>query len=183
MFNLPKSTRPRSAIPVLYAAAVLLFTTYPTHQGQAQALDIVVDASVGSGMRVGSSGTTTDARRNPAYLSIDTGFIFDEDTSMEWTSGTIIQVEDRIALGIEPQVRILNENEWGQAFALAGVPWFITPFRRMGVELGGGTITPMTRAASLVIRGTATIFFAGGDVPDDTAILVLNLGIGSRFAF
>ena len=138
---------------------------------------------MGSGMRLGSSGTSTDARRNPTYLSIDTGFIFDGDTSLEWTAGTIIQIEDRIALGLEPQVRVLNENEWGQAFALAGLPWFISPFRRLGIELGGGIINPINEAVSLVIRGTAGVFFAGGDVPDDAAILVLNVGIGSRFAF
>ena len=149
----------------------------------AQTLDFNVDANLGSGMMLGRSAAGTELRRVPTYLALDINSIFDGETGIEWTISTLIQVESNPALALTPKLRLVREIGVPSVYAQIGIPFFITPFRRIGAEVGGGMIWPMSQQFSLIGGASIDIFFAGGDVPSNSAVLAFNAGFGGRMYF
>jgi hypothetical protein len=66
---------------------------------------------------------------------------------------------------------------------LAGLPWFVAPVRRLGVELGGGLSIPVNEVFAWTGNVTVQAFFAGADVPEGQTVLVINGAFGARFSF
>ncbi len=162
---------------------LIIATTMPLDHASAQTLDTKIGASAGSGLLVTSSGSSTYTDRTPFHLNIDTAFIFDGDTSLEWTAGTIIQLENTPAFALNPKVRLVRETRTIDIYAAAGLPWFVLPFRRLGIELGGGVMIPLNELFSIVGGLAIQTFFAGADIPEGTAVLELNGRFGVRIAF
>lgn len=142
-----------------------------------------LDAAVATGTTSGTTGNSTYSERTPFYLNVDAALVFDNDETFEWVIGTMIQVETQPAFAINPKARLVKVLDRFDIFAEAGIPWFIVPFRRLGFELGGGSVIPLGDGISLVAGVSLQTFFAGADVPDDTAVLAINGRFGGRIAF
>ena len=168
-------------VPTLIVLAMFV----PTSPAQAQeSLDIVFDASLGSGARLGTRGGETVTTRTPTYVGLDLGLIIARDTSVEWTMGAIVQIEDPAA-ALHPQVRLVKQVKSTKVIALVGAPYFVVPYRQLGLDFGGGAIIPMNDAIGLVALGTISVFFAGENLPPepDSSLIVFNLGLGARVSF
>ena len=155
----------------------------PLDHAEAQSLDLNLDAAAASGVTFGTSGNSTYSDRTPLYLNVDAALVFDNDETFEWVIGTMIQVEGQPAIAINPKVRLVKALDRFDIFAEAGLPWFIVPFRRLGFEIGVGSLIPVNDALSLVAGISIQTFFAGADVPDDTAVLAITGRFGGRIAF
>jgi len=150
----------------------------------AQSLDVVVDAALGSGLLLGSGDDGTATGRTPLYLELEAGFIFDRDTSIEYVLGAVAQLEDRPGIGFTPQVRLLQPFGPITGFVSAGVPVFVFPFTRFGLEAGGGALYPVVEDRFAVeAQLQIDAFFGGSDLPADSTVLMFNLGIGGRIWF
>lgn len=176
--------------PVLLAAAANLAP--PTlaaplarlGAAHAQTLDVVVDAAVGSGLLLGRGDDGTAAGHTPVFAELEAGFIFDRDRSVEWVLGTILQLEDTPGVGLVPQVRLLRSFGLVEGFVSAGVPVFVFPFTRFGAEVGGGLLYPIVPARfALAAQLAIDVYFAGSDLPEDTTVIMFNLGLGGRVYF
>jgi hypothetical protein len=166
------------ALMVLFIA-----TCVPLDHAHGQSLDINVDAAAGTGALMGASGDETQTERAPFHLNVDTALVFDNDHSFEWVIGTIVQMEGGPALAINPKVHLVKKASRIDVFASVGLPWYVVPFRRLGFELGGGAIIPIDDLFALVTGLSIQTFFAGADIPDDSAVLAINGRFGVRIAF
>lgn len=154
-----------------------------TGAAEAQTLDMSLDAALGSGLLLGEGDDGTAVGRTPLYLEFEAGFVFDGDTQFEYVLGTTVQLETRPGVGFTPQVRVLQPFGTVRAFAAAGVPFFLFPFTRLGLELTGGALIPVVPDRfDLVGQLQLDAFFAGSDLPSGTVIMI-NLGLGGRLYF
>ena len=147
----------------------------------AQALNLAVDATLGSGVRR-APGPDAEAisKRNPAFLDLDVGIVLDNDWSSEWGAGLTFQLEDQPAVAVTPQVRLIRgESPWNFLIG-AGVPIFVTPGTLFGLELDGGAIYRFSESLGAIALVEAEYFFAGGDLPKDGSVLIFNFGAGVR---
>lgn len=147
-------------------------------------LDVALDLSLGSGLRIGSGDGETISDRTPFYADVDVGFIFDSDFSSEWGLGVTVQMETQAAVAFTPQVRLLSDGPDRLRFYVgAGVPAFVTPYTLFGLELGGGALYTMTDRVSLTAGLAVDAFFLGSDLPEDGSLVMFNLGVGARAMF
>jgi hypothetical protein len=135
------------------------------------------------GLQLTTVDTETEINRTSAYIRIDLGFVLDDDPTIEWIIGTITQIESPQALALNPKIRVVRDTRLWRLYASLGIPWYVVPFRRFGVELGGGVISPISGGFALVSGLTVQTLFAGADIPDDTAVLVFGASVGGRVAF
>lgn len=177
-----------SSTPALIAllATVAAITTAilaPT-AARAQSLDVVLDGALGSGVLLGAGDDGTAVGHTPVYLELEAGFIFDGDRSIEYTLGAVAQLEDTPAVGFTPQIRLLRPFGEITGFASAGVPVFLFPFTRFGLEVGGGALYPIVpERFAIEAQLQIDAFFGGSDLPADTTVLMFNLGLGGRVWF
>ncbi len=158
----------------------MLVQAYPVPV-EAQTLDVVLDTAVGSGVTAGQGDGETLSRRTPLFLDFDAGFILDGDFETEWGIGMLMQVEEQIAVGITPQVRLLRDVWVGEIYAGIGTPVYVLPaISRIGVELQGGALFKLHEQFSGLITISADVFFAGDDIPSDDPVLMFNFGLGGR---
>ncbi len=151
---------------------------------EAQSLDVVVDGALGSGVLLGAGDDGTAVGRTPTYLELEAGFIFDRDTSIEYTLGAVAQLEDTPGIGFTPQIKLLRPFGQITGFVSAGVPVFVFPFTRFGLEAGGGAFYPVIEDRFAVeAQLQIDAFFGGSDLPADTTVLMFNLGLGGRIWF
>ncbi len=165
------------------ATVILLVTIASVVPANAQTLDFNVDANLGSGIMMGRSPVGTELRRVPTFFALDVNCIFDRDKGLEWTLSTLLQVESNPAMALTPKIRLVREIGIPSVYAQFGVPLFVTPFRRIGAEVGGGMIWPLSNQFALIGGAFIDIFFAGGDVPSTSAVLAFNAGFGGRMYF
>lgn len=149
----------------------------------AQTLDINLDAAVGSGVTMGTGDGEALSRRTPFYLDVDAGFVFDRDFETEWGLGITAQLEDAPAVALTPQVRLVRPLSVIEVYAGAGIPVFVTPFTRVGAELGGGVLYALHERFALLAGGQVDLFFAGSDLPEGSLVIMFNLGVGGRVRF
>ncbi len=170
----------RLGFAVLLTALITIASAMPAG---AQSLDFNVDANLGSGIMLGRSPVGTELRRVPTFLALDVNSVVDGEKGIEWTISTLIQVETNPALALVPKLRLVREIGVPSVYAQLGVPYFITPFQRIGAQVGGGMIWPISKQFSLIGGAFIDIFFAGGDVPSSSAVLAFNAGFGGRMYF
>lgn len=150
----------------------------------AQTLDVVVDGALGSGLLLGAGEDGTEAAHTPLYLELEAGFIFDGDTSLEYVIGSTLQLEDRPAVGFTPQIRLVQPFGIMTGYIAAGLPVYVFPFTRYGFEMTGGALYPIVKNR-FAVGGQLQIdvFFSGSDLPENTTVLMFNLGLGGRIWF
>lgn len=170
--------------PSAFALGALLAAILAPETAGAQSLDVVFDAAIGSGLLLGTGDDGAAAGRTPLYLEVEAGFIFDRDVSIEYTLGVMAQLEDTPGVGITPQVKLLRDFGPLIGFASAGVPAFLFPFTRFGVEVGSGLLWPLVpKRFAVEAQLQFDAFFGGSDLPADSTVLMFNFGLGGRVWF
>jgi len=168
--------------PVASFLCALVVPLLPAVAG-AQALDLIVDASVGTGVRRAVGDGEAISQRAPTYLDVDVGFVFDHDFTSEWGLGMTLQLEDQAAFALTPQVRLVRGRIPWHFFLGAGVPVYVMPDTLLGLEFGTGLVFDVLDGVGLVGQGAVDWFFAGGDLPKDESLLVFNVSAGVRVLF
>jgi len=154
-----------------------------TQSASAQSLDIKLDSAVSSGILLGPSGGDVIIGRSPMLLDFDAAFIFDNDESVVWVLGSMMQIENRPALAVNPQVRLRRTKGPFESFVGVGIPWYVAPLTRFGTELSFGVALPLTSPLALVLNANVSAFFLGSDLPDDSTVFFFNGAAGIRMRF
>jgi hypothetical protein len=149
----------------------------------AQSLDVLIDSSLGSGVTAGTGDGETSTRRTPMFLEVEVGFVIDRDFEIEWGLGTLVQLENQPALALRPQLRLVRPLGWFSFFADVGLPVYTTPFTRYGGEVGAGLLYKVHERFSAVGSTHVAVFFAGSDLPEDSTVVMFNVGLGGRVHF
>ena len=146
----------------------------------AQALNVMIDASLATGLeRVGDV-----SQRAPTALDVDLGLVLDNDFTSEWGMGVTLQLEDAVALGLTPQVRLVRNPAPWHFFLGAGVPVFVMPKTLYGLEVGAGVVHDLLEGVGVVGQVGLDWFFAGENLPKAASTVVrLTASLGVRVLF
>ena len=150
---------------------------------QAQSLDVKLDSSLSSGMLIGPANSEISVVRAPLLLDFDVAFTFDKDPSLEWVLGTMVQLENLPAFALNPQVRLKRQKGPFEGFAGLGVPFFLTPYTRVGTELSLGFSFPARTSLAFVANINARTYLLGSDLPEDSPVITLTGAVGIRLCF
>jgi len=146
----------------------------------AQALNVMIDASLASGLQ--RAGDVS--QRSPTALDVDLGLVFDNDFTSEWGVGVTLQLEDTVALGLTPQARLVRNTAPWHFFLGAGVPVFVMPKTLYGLELGAGAVHDLLEGVGVVGQLGVDWFFAGENLPKAASTVIrLNASLGVRVLF
>ena len=170
--------------PLHFFSLTLLFVAIiaPLQDVHAQTLDLSIDVGLVSGAQVGQSGDTTITRRQATAISFDVNTVFDDDI-LEWSTGLLLQLEAPIAAGVYPKLRIVRKRQDDALYAQIGIPWYLVPFRRFGLGLGGGYRHLVGEGLYFFGQGSTEFYFAGGDIPSGESIISFSLSAGGRVTF
>ena len=154
----------------------------PVQDANAQNLKLSLDAGLLSGVQLGQAGSSTVVQRQPTALVFDGAAVFD-DENVEWSMGTMMQLEAPIAAAVYPKVRLLRPRGDDAFYAQVGIPWYMVPFRRFGVGVGGGYRHLIDQGLHVFGQGSTEFYFAGGDIPSGESIITFSLVAGGRLTF
>ena len=152
-------------------------------RASAQTLDTVVTVAGGTGLSIGRGTDGVARRRSPVLLELEVGLIFDGDRRLEWTPGVIVELDDRVSVGVNPAVkwvRPVGALRGLSIYAGAGVPFIFAPFTLFGAEAAVGGIYQITEMVGVALELRADVFFAGSDLPDDGILAKLDVAVGLR---
>jgi hypothetical protein len=156
----------------------------------AEKLQVSASVMAGSGLSIAGSGGTTFARRSPAFLQVDVGFIHPQLPWLELAPTVMLELEGRVAFGVMPKLRAFvpwrgrkgKQSPW-LTFGSLGVPVFVAPFTLVGVQAGVGVGVQLHRHLAVVVEGTGAGYFLGSDLMEDAALGKLDVQAGLRVRF
>ncbi len=154
----------------------------PLRSVEAQTLDLSIDVGLVTGAQIGQSGNSTITQRQATAISFDINTVFDKDI-LEWSLGLVLQLEAPIAAGLYPKVRLVRKRQDDALYAQIGIPWYLAPFRRFGVGLGGGYRHLVSDGFYFFGQGSTEFYFAGGDIPSGESIISFSMSAGGRLTF
>ena len=154
----------------------------PVQNANAQNLTMSLDAGVLTGVQLGQADDETVLQRQPTALAFDANAVFDDEL-LEWSAGLIMQLEAPIAAAVYPKVRLLKPRGDDALYAQVGIPWYLAPFRRFGLGVGGGYRHLVDEGMHFFTQGSAEFYFAGGDIPSGESIITFSIVAGGRLTF
>ncbi len=149
----------------------------------AQSLDVRLDSAVSGGLMIGSAGRDTIVGPSPMLMDFDASFIFDGDRTVEWVLGALMQMQYTPSFWLNPQVRLRRYAGPFEAFAGVVLPFYMAPLTRFGTEVSLGAAFPKDAPIALVANVSATTFFMGADLPQDSTVFTFNGAVGLRLTF
>ncbi len=150
---------------------------------EAQALNLVSDVTLATGVRMspGDGGGVT--KRSPLIADLDFGFVLDHDETSEWGVGFTFGLEGKPEVSLCPQVRMVRGEAPLKLFVGAGLPVFVSPDTLFGVEGLVGGRYELQEGFGLTSALAIDYFFAGDDLPEGASNLRFNLGVGLHLLF
>jgi hypothetical protein len=149
----------------------------------AQSLDIKLDSLMSSGVIFAPANGQVEKQLAPLTMNNNFIFIFDKEDHLEWALGTRVELQDTVAFGLNPQLRLKKDHKSYSTFIGAGLPVFIQPRIRIGTEVLFGFILPLSAGIGIIAQANATTFLFGSDLPDNTITFSLSGNLGLRFNF
>lgn len=161
----------------------ILLLLFSYRESLAQSLDTIISLEGGSGLSMGTGSGSTINKMSPIFIAVEAGLIFDGDRELEYTPALIFEVGGRVSIGIDPTLKkiIYSDNgKWG-FYGAVGVPFYFAPFTLIGAKAGLGSFYQFSKRLALALDLRINAFFAGSDLPDDSALIKLDLGLALRF--
>lgn len=172
---------PRRGPLVLGALLVLALLLPLPRLAGAQRLHPVLTVASGTGISLGDGRDGIIRKRSPIFLDVDVGLIFDGDYAMEWTPSLIMELEDKISVGVNPSLkRVYRWRRWS-FYAGLGFPFFFAPFTLLGAEAALGASYHLFSRFGLTLEVHCDLFFVGSDLPDDSVLAKMDISLGVRF--
>ena len=161
---------------------MLIMLSAPIREAHSQELESILTFAGGSGISLGKGNDTVIKKMSPIFLEVDVGLVFDGDSLMEWTPSLMMELYDRVSVGINPSLKRMKPlSKRFALYGIVGIPFYFAPFTLLGAEVGCGLIYNLTERFALVAEFHADVFFVGSDLPDDSVLAKLDLSVGIRF--
>jgi hypothetical protein len=155
----------------------------------AEKLEVSATVAAGSGLSLAGAGGTTFARRSPAFVQVDVGFIHPQLRWLELAPTLMLEVEGRVGFGVMPKVRafVPLRGRRGPSRMLVygslGVPAFVAPYTLLGVQVGFGIGVQVHQKFAVVVEGTGAGYFLGSDLMKGAALGKTDAHAGVRVRF
>ena len=149
----------------------------------AQALDILLNTNLGSGLQMIRTEDKTTIRNSPLILVLETDFVFDHDYATQMGAKLILPLDGDPKAGISPVLKLVQDYQPFTIYLLFSAPFFFSPKTILGIETGGGLLYPISDLFSVVGEINLTTFVAGKGLADDSIIFQFNVFTGLHLNF
>jgi hypothetical protein len=148
---------------------------------RAQELDTVITVASGTGLSLGQGADGVARKRSPIFLDVDVGLIFDGDRAMEWTPSLIMELEEKVSVGVNPSLKRVHRWRRFSFYGGLGFPFFFAPFTLLGVEVAAGATLHLLPRLGVTLELRSDLFFVGSDLPDGAVLAKMDAALGIRF--
>lgn len=149
----------------------------------ADKISINTTLGVSTGLSLTGSHGVTYQRRSPALLSFEVGITHPHIPWLELSPGILLEVEGRVAFGLQVQARMYMALRRVRPYAIVGVPAFVTPFTLLGAKAGAGLLIGLHPHFGVAAEASATTFFLGDDLIANSALAKLDGTVAFRATF
>jgi hypothetical protein len=170
-----------------WMVALLLAATPP--QGEANAEEekedlgrqkVSVTTLVGSGLTLAAEDT---AKRSPTFLLFDVGLFHPEHRWLEFSPAVMMELEGGLTVGAGLRLRAFTSLGPLRLYAIGGLEGFFAPRKLLGIRLGAGVTFPLHPRFSLASELGPTVYFAGNDIIERSALTKMDATAGIRVNF
>lgn len=138
---------------------------------------------LGTGMTWGNGqADSTVSRRSPLFIDASLRTWSDESPTLYWGGSVRMEIEGRTSIAVVPRVELAKKLGSLTLIPGVGAALFFAPFSMVGVEVGTALQLPLSDTFSLGGHVFLDGFFFGSDVPEDSAVIMLNLMFGAVLA-
>lgn len=162
--------------------ALATFTFASKASAQRQVTEVTL--SSGSGLTLGTGqGAGTTARHTPVFIDGAVRFWTDEQPDYVLGGSVRMELDGRVSVAVVPRAELVTVVGPLTIRPGIGVPFFFAPFWMLGVELGVAARLPLGDNLGVVGSFMLDGYVVGSDVPDGTALIMINgmVGLDARF--
>lgn len=165
------------------ASALLCVALTWSTSASAQVPFLSTGLQVGSGITWGNGqADSTVSRRSPLFVDASLRTWSDESPTLYWGGSLRMEIEGRTSIAVVPRVELAKKLGSLTLIPGVGAALYFAPFSMVGVEVGTAIQLPLSDTFSLGGHVFLDGFFFGSDVPDDSAVIMLNLMFGAVLA-
>jgi len=168
---------------VLAATVALLLVTIAPGSAAAQSRAYAVALTGGSGLSFGTGAQSTVIARTPVFVDVAFRTTRSDQPTLAYGGSLRVEIDGRVGIGGVVRAELVVPLGPLALRAGAGVPFFFAPYVLFGVE---GSLT-VRWPASAPFAVTASIlldaYFAGSDLPRDSALFMTNGALGVDLLF
>ncbi|MCS6912296.1 MAG: hypothetical protein RMK29_16780 [Myxococcales bacterium] len=165
-----------------WIATWLLLAWLMPAEAAAQAMTVRLGAAAGTGLELAGGGGTA-VRRSPTFVTVQAGVLLDNETRFELGAALLMELEGRVGLAVEPQLRVNTPGRRWRGYFVAGTPIFVSPYTLFGVSVGPGMSFQLWRALLLFSELALRVYPFGNDLPEGVVLFHADLSLGVRYAF
>lgn len=148
-----------------------------------QSVTVNLGAGAGTGLELGGPRTST-VHHSPTFVTAQVGLLFDNDQRFEVGGALLMEVEGRVGIAVEPELRIHKKaGARLDVYGLLGVPIYFAPYTLLGVAIGPGLGVRVFHGLSVFGELLLRAFPFGSDLPAGAALFHGDLTLGVRHAF
>lgn len=166
------------------ASALLLLGLLLPAAASAQSVTVRVGAAAGTGLELAGGGAGgTGLRRSPTFVTLNGGVMLDNETRFELGAALLLELEGRVGVAVEPQLRIHAPGRRFRGYLVVGVPIFVAPYTLFGVSAGPGVSFSPLPALFIFSELALRAYPFGNDLPQGAVLFHGDLSLGVRYAF
>jgi hypothetical protein len=165
---------PGSMVAALLLCASSLLASSASAQSQIMNLAL----GVGSGYERGAGYSLLEGRRSPVFVEAALRTYNDEDPVLVLGGSLRFELEQTLGLALVPRAELRYPGSFLELRPGIAVPVFVTPELMLGPEVSLMARMGGRRGLGFFLMGSLAAFIVGGDVPDDSTVMMLNLQLG-----
>ena len=167
----------------LAIAATLALLFVAPDSAAAQSRSYAIALTGGSGLSFGTGAQSTVIARTPVFVDVAFRTARSDEPTLAYGGSLRVEIDGRVGIGGVVRAELVVPLGPLALRAGAGVPFFFAPYVLVGVE---GSLT-VRWPASAPFAVTASIlldaYFAGSDLPRDSALFMTNGALGVDLLF
>jgi hypothetical protein len=144
----------------------------------AQTQTMNLAAGLGGGFERGTGYGLLEGRRSPIFVEAAVRTYLDEEPAFVMGGSLRFELERAIGLAIVPRAELRSPGSFVELRPGIGLPIFVSPRIMIGPEISMSARLGPRRGIGVFMMGTLAGFFVGGDVPDDSTVVMMNVQIG-----
>lgn len=148
----------------------------------AQTRDFSLSASMGSGLSFGTGSGEMVLDRSPMFF--DLGVMTSRSDEPQFSYGGVlrIEVDGRTSVAAVPRIAWVSSSKHVELRPFAGFPFFFVPFSMFGLELGCAARFNISESFGMLTTVTWDAYIWGSDVPEGSAVIMINATVGVELA-
>jgi hypothetical protein len=162
-------------------AALLLCTNagLPSRaRAQTEPRTINLALGLGSGYERGAGYSLLDGRRSPVFVEAAIRTYDEEDPVLVLGGSLRFELEQSMGLAFVPRAELRYPGSFLELRPGIAVPVFVSPELMLGPEISLTARMGGRRGMGFFVMGSLAAFIVGGDVPEDSTVMMLNLQLG-----